>query len=112
MQQFVQGFLPRKFESIWLTNANRNPNDRPYRLRNHEELFIPISRLSTFSNHPFYVMPKLWEEFNVAEIKIQREKLVFNILLKKHLIESLSTIITCTRLLCPACHLQPDPTDS
>ena len=58
MQQFVQGFLPRKFESIWFTDANHNPNDRPYRLWNHEELFSPISRLSTFSNHPFYVIDR------------------------------------------------------
>ena len=47
MQQFAQGFLPGSFEMVWTTNANRSNFEQPYRLRNNDDLFLPISRLAS-----------------------------------------------------------------
>ena len=111
MQQYVQGYLPRIFDSTWIINANRNFN-QPYLLRNHNDLFVPVSRLSSFDKHPLYIIPKLWSEFNIHEIKIQRVKTIFNFKLKSFLIEILATNYICTRILCPSCHLRVENLDS
>ncbi len=76
MQQYSQGHLPFIFNHTWTTNATRS--DRPYLLRNHDELFIPVSRLTAFSNHPLYIMSNIWSEFANYEMKIQRVKMIFN----------------------------------
>ena len=105
MQQFSQGFLPVLLRSVWTTNENRNDSIRPYRLRNHEELFLPVSRLIFLEKHPLYYFPKIWAEFSSFEIKIQREKYVFNTMLKTHILTTLMDNYICSCLLCPTCHL-------
>ncbi len=112
MQQFANGFLPGRFELVWTTNALRNENDPPYRLRNHNELYLPISRLTTLNKHPLYSFPKSWAEFTEYDIKIQRDKTIFNTMLKKHFISSLQENYTCNRLLCMSCHLRQDNSDT
>ena len=97
MQHFIQGFLPASFNSVWLTNEERRPEDMQRRiLRNNDQLFVPFS----LSKHPLRNFPKTWLEF-----KILRNKIEFKTELKKHLLNELASVINCSRLLCPTCHL-------
>lgn len=75
-------------------------------LRNDDDLFLPISRLTTLNKHPLYSFPKGWAEFTEYNIKIQRDKNMFNKMLKKFFINSLQDTYVCNRLLCPSCHLR------
>jgi len=108
MQQFVQGLLPSSFDNVWATNAMRmrDASGRRYNLRNDDDLFIPPARLHLTEKHPYHSFPKAWHEFENNEIKIQRNKNIFNFKLKKFLLDQLSDRVTCDRLLCPVCHLR------
>jgi hypothetical protein len=103
MHQFVYNHLPASFSRCWLTNAERR-DDGPA-LRNEEDFFVPISRLTSTDRHPLVVIPKTWNEFNAPELKSTSQKNVFNKSLKKFLIDTLDSDFKCTRLLCPHCHL-------
>jgi hypothetical protein len=104
MQRYIQGFLPVSFNEIWLTNAARQVHDTlPRILRNSENLNIPFARLSSSMKQPLVNLPKMWSNFDNEEIKIIRNKVEFNIKLKKYLLSQLSSTVTCNRLFCPAC---------
>ena len=103
-QQFKQGFLPEALKNMWIPNRARYP-DNLHHLRNENEIHNLTSRLSHFENFPLYCIPTLWSSFNNENVKIQRNKIEFNQLLKKHLLEELNGRYTCSRLLCPQCHL-------
>ena len=103
-QHFKQGFLPDALKNMWILNRERNP-DRLHRLQNENEIHNFTSRLSHFENFPLYCIPSLWSSLSNENVKIQRNKLEFNQLLKKHLMEELNESYTCSRLLCPQCHL-------
>jgi len=105
MQQFVQGYLPSSFDNIWTNNALRDAAGRRYNLRNDDDLFIPPARLSSTEKHPYHAFPKAWHDFQIHEIKIQRNKKIFNSMLKKHLLSELRDHFVCERLVCPVCHL-------
>ncbi len=104
MQNYKQGFLPISFSDVWTTNAERTVN-RPYLLRNDSELYIPAARLSTTQKHPYYTLPRAWSDFSEHEIKIQRDKKVFNTMLKNFFLNQLEENYRCNRILCPHCHL-------
>ncbi len=112
MQQYIQGFLPQSFSSVWIRNYQRRQDqefitndDLRRTLRNSENINIPFARLSFSMRQPFINLPKTWTEFNNFEIKIIRNKPEFNFKLKELLLSQLSSTVTCSRLLCPACHL-------
>ena len=67
-------------------------SDWPYFLCNHDKLFIPVSRLTAFSNHPLYIMSNIWSEFANYEMKIQRVKMIFNFMLKSYFMNLLYVI--------------------
>lgn len=108
MNRFVQGFLPHSFAREWTVNAERNIN-HSYHLRNENDVFIPFARTAFVTNSPYHSFPRIWIDFNVPEIKIQRDKFVFNKLLKNHFCAQLKDNYVCTRLLCPHCLLFPSP---
>ena len=112
MQNYSQGFLPISFNSVWTTNAERAATTRPYLLRNDSELYLPAARLALTSKHPYHSFPKAWSEFHEYDIKIQRDKKVFNTMLKNHFLNQLESNFKCNRLLCPHCHLSPPPLPS
>jgi hypothetical protein len=104
MHRYIQGFLPISFNEVWLTNAARQVQDTlPRVLRNSENLNIPFARLATTIKQPLVNLPKLWTLFDNAEIKFIRNKLEFNLKLKKFLLSQLSSSVVCNRLFCPAC---------
>ena len=105
MQHYIQGFLPALFDSVWLTNEERRPEDIQRILRNSNQLAIPFTRLVSLSEHPFINLPKTWIDFTNENIKIIRNKIEFKFELKKSLLSQLSSVVTCNRLMCPSCHL-------
>ena len=106
MHMYTQGYLPSSFSNTWLTNASRHQDqDLTLLLRNHQALYIPPARLTTTEHHPYHSFPRAWASFDNHDVKIQREKPVFNFKLKKHFIDQLSVNYVCNRLLCPHCHL-------
>jgi hypothetical protein len=104
MQRYIQGFLPISFRDVWLTNeARRNQDNVNIVLRNSENLHIPFARLSSSLRQPYVLLPKLWSDFTQEDIKIVRNKLDFNLKLKKFMLDELPTTVNCRRLFCPAC---------
>ena len=113
MQQYMQGFLPRLFDNIWInSNARFTAGEVHYALRNNDNFYLPMCRLSTLDSHPYFIFPKLWQNFENENIKIIRDKLEFKIKLKEHFLNKLSDNYICSRLLCPHCHLRGNSTDS
>jgi hypothetical protein len=54
IQRFVQGFLPPSFNNVWIINEARRPETNAMTLRNHDEFFVPVSRLKNLENMPLY----------------------------------------------------------
>ena len=103
--RFTINDLPHSFENTWIKNEERRQENAPL-LRNHLEYHVPYSRLSSTEKFPLICFPRLWCSFSDINIKSTVNKSSFNIQLKNYFINSLSATYTCTRLLCPRCHLQ------
>ncbi len=116
MHAYVHNLLPTQFNNIWPTTQERrrrniqdledDDTDQHLILRNDSDFYINYVRLSFSQRQPITVLPKTWNDFTIVEIKTTTNKLHFNLLLKKHLINNLSDSVTCNRLLCPVCHLR------
>ena len=104
VQRFIQGFLPSSFNNIWIKNEARRAENVSMVLRNHDEFFIPTSRLKTFESFPLYSFPKLWVNFPDENIKFIRNVYEFNLSLKGHFIENLSLNVVCEKAYCPSCN--------
>jgi hypothetical protein len=111
MQQFKQGFLPKSFDDEWttyLTRIQAPENEHEFRnLRNLnlDDYVIPFARLALTDRFPLTSFPKTWNNFTNLEIKTIRCKIDFNSKLKDYFISKLDGNYTCSRLLCPHCHL-------
>jgi hypothetical protein len=69
MQRFIQGFLPCSFNNTWISNIARRSETVSMVLRNHDDFYVPTSRLKTLESFPLYSFPKLWENFPDENIK-------------------------------------------
>ena len=105
MQKFTQGYLPSSFNDVWVTNRIRRAGQDHVELRNNDDINIPFSRLVATERQPLSAFPKLWASFPDEQIKFIRNVPEFNLSLKKHFLQLLSSIPNCNRLLCPHCHL-------
>jgi hypothetical protein len=109
MNQYCNSLLPNSFDDTWVNRGdyrNRlNSGNQGYYLRNGDDIYLPQSRLVSTERAPFYSFPRVWQAFECPEIKIQRNKNIFNNMLKGHFLNTLNSIYRCTRLLCPECHL-------
>jgi hypothetical protein len=109
MQQYVNGFLPIAFNDMAITREAfrefREGGAHRYLLRNNDDIYLPPARLTATEKAPFYVFPRVWASFDRHDIKIQRNKNLFNKLLKTFYLNELKNDYRCTRLLCPNCHL-------
>ena len=97
--------LPASFSNIWQRNEDRRMEDQAV-LRNHQEYYIPASRLSTTDRFPFFNFPRIWCDFPDLNIKSIQSRPSFNFQLKSHFLNKLNANYVCARLLCPNCHLQ------
>jgi hypothetical protein len=110
IHRFVHKHLPSSLSGSWLTNEERrNPVnlqvDQIRQLRNQDDLYVPFSRLASTEKPPLASFPKLWNEFDNFGLKINPNKISFNVGLKKMFFDSLADNYVCNRLLCPHCHL-------
>jgi hypothetical protein len=109
MHQFIQGFLPTSFTNMWIKNSERRQAAEEegrgnFELRNYDDFFIPYSRLSSLDKLPAISFPKIWNSFTDHEIKLTRNKLIFNSKLKNFFLTKLKLTFTCNRLTCQACN--------
>ncbi len=109
IQQYKQGFLPSSFTGTWILNSERRGENyeegqRELLMRNDDDFYIPLSRLTSSDRLPFISFVKLWNNFPNGEIKFIRNKLDFNAKLKLFFLNSLSATIRCNRLTCQACN--------
>jgi hypothetical protein len=104
MQRFVQGHLPPSFNNIWITNEARRSETVSMSLRNHEEFFIPVSRLKNLENMPLYSFPKAWSLLTDHSLNSIRNRDEFNVKLKEYLLAKLSFNVNCTKAYCPSCN--------
>jgi hypothetical protein len=107
IQRFLQGYLPVSFNETWVTNLFHR-QDFQIELRNDADLYIPFARTALIEHQPLTKIPKLWH-FPDENIKFQRNKLIFNSMLKNHYLSKLNANYRCVGLLCPHCN-QPDKT--
>jgi hypothetical protein len=62
MHQHYFKQLPASFGSTWSTNAERRNDAHHIALRNDEDYYDPLSRLSSTDNHPLVYFPKILYE--------------------------------------------------
>jgi hypothetical protein len=79
MQQFVFNHLSSSFADCWTSNAARREEGPA--LRNEDDFFVPLSRLSSTDRHPLIIFPKTWNELSAPELKSTSHKNTFNKLL-------------------------------
>jgi hypothetical protein len=104
MQQYVQGFLPASFNNTWVTNEARRAETVAMTLRNHNNFFVPVSRLLSLENMPLYAFPKAWISLQDHNLTILRSRDEFNTKLKEYLLSQLSPVVNCTKAYCPSCN--------
>jgi hypothetical protein len=98
---YVYNYIPSAFATTWSTNRqNRDNDDR--QLRNDDDFFIPRFRTDFIARLPLFNLPKIWNNTSV-ELTSTSHKLTFSNQVFKHLLDKLSPIANCTRLVCPAC---------
>ena len=102
--RFILNDLPISFNYMWIRNEERNHPDQPL-LRNRQEFYIPHSRLTSTEKFPLTSYPRLWSTLTNDDIKNSSSKASFNINLKRFFLDKLNANYSCTRLLCPHCHL-------
>ena len=103
MHKYVQGFLPSAFNNVWVNRENMRGADFSVALRNSDNLYIPTALLAQTERLPIYLFPRLWSEFPREDIKICRNSIQFNTLLKNNFLELLPAVVTCNRLFCSSC---------
>jgi hypothetical protein len=98
--------LPASFNNVWIKNSDRRGETGEERivLRNEDDYFVPLARLSSIAIHPLVYYPKLWNEF-VNPCKSTSSKILFKKELKKYYLDQLDANYKCNCLLCPHCHL-------
>jgi hypothetical protein len=105
MQQFKFKHLPSAFENEWTTNEERYASQDLMPLRNNDDFFVPFAHTSQAERIPLFALPKIWNDFPDMILKSEANKLIFNSKLKGYYIDKLDANFTCSRLLCPHCHL-------
>ncbi len=100
IQRFLQGFLPVSFNKTWVTNAGAQAGGVPGRTSQWRwSVSAFCSRTSLIERQPLAKFPQIWHEFPDENIKIQRNKLIFNEELKKHFLDKLKGTVSRVFLL-------------
>ena len=105
MHNFINNNLPQSFRNTWIRNSDRRTNEDQPILRNNSEFFLPACRLTSTELFPLANFPRTWCNFPHVAVKSLSSSNEFKTKLKLHLLDKLSSSITCMRLLCPHCHL-------
>ena len=108
MQTVIQKTAPISFHDIWQSNREKRLLDNPgydFSLRDDNDLFVPFARTLICERFPLTNLPKLWNTLS-PDLSIIRNPVEFDLKLKEYFSRQLPDIFTCSRLLCPSCHLQ------
>ena len=82
------------FDDVWISeNARFAAGEIHYALRNNQNLYLPPSWLSSLDSHPYFLFPRLWQNFDQEDIKIIRDKLEFKSKLKEYFLNKLLIIV-------------------
>ena len=84
MQTFVYYSAPNSFTEIW----KRLRDHVQYEMRNPNDIYIRSHRLVSYSNHPYFSFPKLWNELP-SYLKAIQDFSFFKSELKIYLLNSL-----------------------
>ena len=84
MHSIFYKYCPPSFESTFPTNETR---DIDYPLRNNDDFIIPRARIEFIKRFPLHSFPTTWNNF--GDIKLQHNKITFQIALKRFLFESI-----------------------
>lgn len=104
MQEYKNNFLPAAFNNYWPLNSDlraHNPDRRE--LRDDSDLHVPFCRLMGTSKFPYFKLSRLWNEFELPNLTIIRDRSKFKINLKFHLLAELNPNPVCGRLFCHSC---------
>jgi hypothetical protein len=107
VHRYLNNLLPRSFANMWTLNFERNIGPNEMRLRNYQNILIPVSRVAYISRLPYYYLPKIWESFPDNSIKNINSKQLFDENLKLYFLNDLNATVNCNRLFCPTCSNQP-----
>ena len=103
MHRFTQKFLPESFHEVWVRSAVRNIGENEIQIGNADQLQIVGSTLASLNVLPLTDFPKIWKNFPDEQIKFVRKISEFDTQKKQKILDDLSEIVVCNRLLCPAC---------
>ncbi len=105
--QFIHRYkfnlLPSSFNNFWTLNAERNIGSNQLQLRNNDDFSLPLPRLTTVKNLPYYSLPSLWNSFPNNDIKTTQSHTLFDSKLRTYYLNDLASRIHCNRLFCPSC---------
>jgi hypothetical protein len=102
IHRYNHNLLPTSFSNTWPTNERIIGNNM-IQLRNFNALQTPVPIFKDFERLPLYSLPRTWENFNNDAIKASPSIRLFDENLKSFLLEKLSDVPNCRRLICPAC---------
>ena len=88
MHSMEYNYAPKTFRDEWKKNEARNLN---YELRNNDHFTIPKINFSTLSNCPYFAYPLEWN--NLGDLRLQNNKITFQINLEFNLLEELAPTI-------------------
>jgi hypothetical protein len=80
--KYAQNSLIEQFPK----NLSRDTN---HELRNANDFIVPFARTESFKKIPLFSLPKIWNE-EIGDLRLQHNKITFQIALKDHLLDSLS----------------------
>jgi hypothetical protein len=85
MHSIIYGYCPPSLRHLFPRNDNR---DISQNLRNTDDITIPFPRIKLFKKSLLYRLPTEWNA--LTDLKLQHNKITFEIGLKEHLFQSLS----------------------
>ena len=90
--------------NVWITSEAKRSKTVSMSLCNHDDFYIPVSRLKTLENEPLYAFSKAWSQLTDHSITIVQNFAEFNAKLKEYLLGKLSYTVNCTKAFCPSCN--------
>jgi len=105
---YLTNTLPILLRDMWVLSADQTEANavNVMQLRPRGTFRLTFTRLAICEKFPLYTLPRLWNGFLEQSIKESTTKIEFNRKLKSFLLDELSAVVVCNRLLCPTCHLQ------
>ena len=99
MFKYSEMKVPSTFLNTWPTVYQQNPNRLT---RSANELYIQRVLINILNNHPFFILPRIWNDFKET-FKTTTKLTIFKRQLKRYLLDSLD-LLPCQDPQCYACN--------